>query len=216
MLALTTHQMGGPIASIRWWLEVMQDEGVCDRNRACEQIELAAKKLNAIMLALIEVERKEHGEIAYESRTSDVGDLVRVAVRESLTKIGKNHDVRTDIAENLAVNLDPKLIGGVLMELLENAMTYSEKGSAITVKAARHGRSVEISVQDTGCGIPPEEIPHIFEKLRRGKEAYRYKPNGNGLGLYTAKLIVERAGGSIGVSSVNGRGSMFTVRLPVS
>ncbi len=216
MLALTTHQMGGPITAIRWWIEMMQDKGVCDRTRACEQITVAVRKLNDIMVALIATEQKEKGKIAYESRQSNVRSLVGTAVSESVAKTEKQHEVRVDIAGDLTVNLDPKLIHGVLTELLENAMTYSKQGTLVEVSAVKHGGHVLISIRDFGCGIPQNELPHIFDKLRRGKEAYLYKPDGNGLGLYTAKLIVERAGGSIDVVSAVGKGSTFTVRLPVS
>ncbi len=216
MLALATHQMGGPIATIRWWLEVMQDSGICDKEKACAEIETASRKLNDILRALIDVERQEHSKVAYEPRTSRVRDLVQKAVAESSAKVGKAHTINVNIAEHLSVNLDQTLIGGVINELLENAMTYSEKGSLIEVSALRRGGAVEIAIRDSGCGIPSDEIAHVFEKLRRGKEAYRYKPNGNGLGLYTARLIVERAGGSIRVTSEQGKGSTFTIRLPVS
>jgi signal transduction histidine kinase len=114
-----------------------------------------------------------------------------------------------------AMHLDRKLIAGVVRELIDNAMTYSPPGARVAVRVRRRMGHMQVDVEDTGCGIPPSDLAHIFTKFTRGANATKFKPIGNGLGLYIAKGIVERAGGRMTVHSQEGKGTRVSFTLPV-
>jgi signal transduction histidine kinase len=100
--------------------------------------------------------------------------------------------------------------------LLDNALKYTPEGGSVSVRAARSGRSVELTVSDTGPGIPPEEQSRIFDRFVRADSARTRAAGGTGLGLAIAKWIAEAHGGRIGVESAPGSGSKFVLRLPAS
>jgi two-component system sensor histidine kinase ResE len=116
----------------------------------------------------------------------------------------------------LPVNIDSHRIKQVLHNLLENAVDHTAKGDAITVTAIQQGDWVEVAVTDTGEGIPPEDIPNIFERFYRVDKSRSRATGGSGLGLTIAKSMVEAHGGKIDVQSEPGQGSRFAFTLPVS
>jgi signal transduction histidine kinase len=129
--------------------------------------------------------------------------------------LGKPVELRLEVEGPLEVHGAAAALRQVFLNLVSNAVKFTESGT-VTVRAARStdGQSVEIQVEDTGVGIEPEELPRVFDRFYRG-EAARGRPAGTGLGLAIARLIVEQHGGVIEVVSEAGRGSRFTVRLPV-
>jgi signal transduction histidine kinase len=115
----------------------------------------------------------------------------------------------------VVVRADRQRIGQVLANLLTNAVKYSPAGSAITVRVVRGDGEARIEVIDAGVGIPPEALPHLFDRFYR-VEATATSAPGVGLGLYITRRIVEAHGGTIEVASTPGSGSTFTVRLPLA
>ena len=110
--------------------------------------------------------------------------------------------------------LDPNLLRHVLRNLLSNALTYTPSGGRITVAAREIGEGIEVVVEDTGTGIPPEDLPHIFERFYRADHSRSRATGGAGLGLAIARQFVEVHGGRIQVSSEQGQGARFTFTLP--
>jgi signal transduction histidine kinase len=104
----------------------------------------------------------------------------------------------------------------VLRNLLENAVNHTAKGGAITVGARQQGNWVEVSVTDTGEGIPAEDLPNIFERFYRVDKSRTRATGGSGLGLTIAKRLVEAHGGKIEVQSELGKGSRFSFTVPVA
>ena len=214
LLALTTHQLGGPISSIRWWLEMMKDEGECEAGTACAHIETSVEKMNRMVQDLIKVERQEHGKITYNREQCNVSDVLVKAMDMVTPSLKEHHEVHVHVDENLQANIDPLLIRSAVTELLENAMWYSDKGAPITLMAKQAGNKLHITVADKGMGVRKREHDRIFQKFTRGTSAARYRPNGSGLGLYVVQLIMKMAGGSVVLKSKLNQGSEFTLRIP--
>jgi signal transduction histidine kinase len=102
----------------------------------------------------------------------------------------------------------------VLANLLDNAVKYTPEGGRVRIRARAHDGRAVLTVEDTGPGIPPDELPRVWERLYRGDRSRSTR--GLGLGLSLVKAIVEAHGGSVDVSSVPGTGSRFEIRLPLS
>ncbi|HET7322366.1 MAG TPA: HAMP domain-containing sensor histidine kinase [Longimicrobiaceae bacterium] len=139
----------------------------------------------------------------------DVGE-----VGEALA-VGKPVEVTIDVPPGLHVVGSPGQLRQVFLNLVSNAVKFTEEGRvAISAASAEGGQWVEVRVRDTGVGIDAEELAHVFDRFYRGDAARG--PGGTGLGLAIARLLVERQGGTISVTSERGRGSEFLVRLPVT
>lgn len=104
----------------------------------------------------------------------------------------------------------------VIHNLLANAVRYTPDGGEITVNCHKTGESVQLSVKDTGIGIPESAKPHIFERFYRAENAVRAVGEGTGLGLYLVKLVLDSCGGKISFTSRQNEGSVFTVMIPLS
>jgi signal transduction histidine kinase len=114
------------------------------------------------------------------------------------------------------MNLDPKLIAGVAEELLTNAIDFSRDGSTIEIRSQRKKRHAEFTIEDHGCGIPKRDLPRLFGEFTRGSNATKFKADGNGLGLYIVRGVIEHAGGTVSIESREGSGTTVTVRLPLA
>jgi signal transduction histidine kinase len=129
----------------------------------------------------------------------------------------KGVSVSIDLPARLSpVNIDYNRISQVLHNLLENAIAHIAKEGTIMVTAKQEGSWVEVSVADTGEGIPAEDLPNIFERFYRVDKSRARATGGSGLGLTIAKRLVEAQGGKIEVHSELGKGSRFTFTLPVA
>jgi len=115
-----------------------------------------------------------------------------------------------------SIEADRDRLAQVMGNLLSNALRYAPEGGHITVRARSEGGEVIVSVADDGPGIPPQELPHLFERFWRGDRARRQATGGSGLGLTIARSLVEAHGGRIWAESVEGQGSTFAFALPVS
>jgi two-component system sensor histidine kinase BaeS len=118
--------------------------------------------------------------------------------------------------EPLSVNGDRVALERVMFNLVENAVRYSPTGENVTVRVSKAPPWIEIQIIDTGGGIAPEHLPHLFERFYRVDKARSRTHGGSGLGLSIVKALVEAHGGSVSVSSEVGHGSTFTVRLPAA
>lgn len=218
MTADIAHELRTPLSVMRGNLEAMLD-GVYPADAehlrpVLNQVHLLSRLIEDLRtLALAEA-----GQLPLEKHPTDPGELIhsRLASFEAQSA-AQGVSLRADVPAGLpAVSLDPDRIGQTLAILLTNALRYTPTGGSIAVAARLEEGSVHIEVADTGAGIPPEDLPRIFERFYRADKSRSRAGGGSGLGLAIAKGIVEAHGGSIAATSAPGDGTHITIRLPVT
>ena len=149
---------------------------------------------------------------------------VQIAPRTLLERTASAHGVGAEqrhitlqvaaAADLPPIDVDPDRMAQVLGNLVDNALRHTEPGGEITLAAESDGGAVCLRVQDSGAGIPPEDLPYVFERFYRGDEARQQQDGASGLGLAIAKSLVEAHGGGIAVESTVGEGTSFTIAIP--
>jgi signal transduction histidine kinase len=227
-LSAITHDLGQPLTSIRVAAQLLQRQAAGgDATEAARLaaglagIDAATGTMWSMLDELLDVVRLDAG------RPLDLNwqqlDLVALARREAEAQAGTSarHRLRveTEMPE-LIVEADPARIGRALANLIANAIKFSPEGGDVRVTVTREpqaggdGAWAVVRVQDRGVGIPAADLPHVFERFYRGTNVAG-RITGTGIGLATARQIVEQHGGRIDVASDEGRGSTFSVRLPL-
>jgi two-component system phosphate regulon sensor histidine kinase PhoR len=216
---MVAHELRSPLVSIRQLNSVLL-EGLAGPLQEKQQdfIRRTVNKIDALLGLindLLDVARLEAGRLVRQQAAVDVGKIIQemVSLMEPRAK-EQNIDLTYSFKELKPILADPKNLEEVLNNLLSNAINYSPGGGKVTVTAQGIGQFIEIKVSDTGVGIPEEEMPKIFEKFYRVKHPRTRHVTGTGLGLSLVKGIVEAYHGSVGVESVPGKGTTFTVLLP--
>lgn len=220
-VALASHQLRTPINEITWALESLEGErGLTETGRAVIQgMGVSARKLINIVEDLLNISRIEEGRLGYAFESTDLvaflGDMLASAEPQA-RRAGL--DIYFDRpAESLPqVMIDRKKLSMVISNLVDNAIRYNVKDGKILVTARKsEGKPfLEVSVKDTGIGIPPEEVQKLFGKFFRGANAIKYETEGAGLGLYIARSIVRAHGGEMWAESELNRGSTFFFTVP--
>lgn len=220
---VAAHQLRTPLTALHWMMEgiVKTTESLNPELHQMTQEGLqVAERALKITNDLLDVSKIEDGRFGYAPQNINLSDVVNIITKE-MGHTAKRYSVELIDAtreNNIGVYADGNSVGMALMNLVDNAIRYNIKNGKVTILAEKtaDGKSARISVSDTGIGIPDEDMKKLFGKLHRGSNAIQMEPNGNGLGLYIAKNIIERNGGKIGVESVLNRGSTFWFTLPVS
>jgi two-component system phosphate regulon sensor histidine kinase PhoR len=220
-LGNVSHELRTPIFSLQGFLETLLDGAVDDPSVNRDFLEKAHKhagRLNALLNDLIEISRIESGEMKMSFRFMPLADLLREVSDEMAAAAAKKHIALTaDSGECRDDNVyaDRERLKQVMINLLDNAVKYTEDGGSITVSARREGTdAVCVEVADTGVGIPEQHVGRIFERFYRVDKDRSRDVGGTGLGLAIVKHIVEAHGGTLRVESIVGKGSrfMFTLR----
>ena len=224
-LTAASHDLKNPLTLVKATSQMLQRRilptGVNDPERVVaglQSIEAAATRMTRLIEALLDVARLQMGEpLELERRPTDLAGLVRQAATE-VQQATERHEIRVDGDAMVVGSWDPIRLERVVSNLLDNAVKYSPNGGAITVAVTRDGNSgspaAVLTVRDSGIGIPPDDLPHVFERFHRGGNVVG-RIKGTGLGLAGARQIVEQHGGTIAVASQPGEGTTFTVRLPL-
>ncbi len=223
MMLLTYHQLGTPLTISSWSLETLEEAlqnkaplepAVRDHIR---DMRISLAQFRGILDTLKQASLIEEGKIVYKPELSALRDLCEDVLAELSSAFAhKEQRVIVNVDSALLLPLDRLLIGGVLRELLQNAMDYSPPRTVIEIGAEKKGATVSVNVTDHGYGIDYEDRSRIFNKYVRGKDAALYKPDGNGMGLFVARGIIERAGGRMRLESVKGAGTTVSFTLPIA
>jgi signal transduction histidine kinase len=219
-LANMSHELRTPLNAIIGFSEVLQERlfGELNAKQAeyTDDILTSGRHLLSLINEILDLSKVEAGRMELEVATFDLPlaiDNARTFVRERATKHGITLDLNVD--ERLGDYVgDERKIKQILLNLLSNAVKFTPEGGRIGIHARQTNGAIEISVTDTGIGIPPEDQATIFEEFRQVGGDYAHKKEGTGLGLTLAKKFVELHGGKIWVASEVGKGSTFTFTLP--
>ena len=217
MVADVAHELRTPLSNIRGYLEAVRD-GVIEPDAAIiRSLDEEATLLSLLVDDLQELSLAEAGELKLIFQAGNIGELIKQTVAGVQAQAAtRGLSVSIEMPDKLPlVNIDPPRISQVLHNLLENAFAHTVSGEAITVTARQQGNYLEVVVADTGEGIPPEDLPNIFERFYRVDKSRARATGGSGLGLTIAKRLVEAHGGTIEVQSEFGKGSCFSFTLPL-
>ncbi len=216
LLHLAFHQLGGPLAILRWSLELLREKLEPDAEPIVGNMEEGIARLNAILLTLQEVDLVHAGKVLYAKQEARLSDIIRGIAKEFELRLKHRQQRLTlQLEEDSAMQLDPKLMSGVIRELVNNAVDFSADGGEIIIRSFMLANSMHVEVSDSGCGIPARDIKRIFEAFVRGGNASTHKPDGSGLGLYIVRGIIEHAGGKISIKSREGQGTTVAFSLPL-
>jgi two-component system phosphate regulon sensor histidine kinase PhoR len=220
-VANVSHELRTPLASIRLLVDTLENGALDDREVAgtfVHRIGVEADHLIQMVTELLELSRIESGQMPARGREqATVAELIDTAVeRLSIVAQDKSITIGTQLEPQLPpVHVDRDQIVQVLLNLLFNAIKFTQPGGSVTVRASRDDRLVAVTVTDTGVGIAPDDLPRIFERFYKSDRSRARSGGGTGLGLPIARHIVEAHGGSIRAESQEGHGSAFTFTLPV-
>jgi len=212
-----SHDLRAPLTIILGQARIIQRSAdQADRVRkGAESIATSARAMNAMIQDLVDSARLEAGQLRPNRMPLDLRQLV-LGLKGRLAEVLEAQRIRVEAPEGLPpVYADPDHVERILTNLLTNALKYSAPGTEVTVALARQDGEIVTSVTDRGPGIPPEELPHMFERYYRGREALARR-EGLGLGLYITKGLVEAHGGRVWVESEVGKGSTFSFTLPIA
>ena len=218
LVADVAHELRTPLSNIQGYLEAIRDRVMKPNAATIRSLNEEAALLSRLVDELQELSLAEAGELKLVYQAEDITKLVKQAVTPWQPKVAaKEISLSLDLPDNLPlVNIDWQRVNQVLHNLLENAVAHTHKGGTINVAASAKGDWVEVSVSDTGEGIPAEDLPHIFERFYRVDKSRARATGGSGLGLTIAKRLVEAHGGKITVQSKLGKGSRFSFTLPIA
>jgi signal transduction histidine kinase len=216
VLAVVAHDLRNPLNTVIMATSLMLDSTPVERPQERRQVEIvrrAADRMNRMIQDLLDVRRMEQGRLGIESRPESPVSLINDTV-EMLMPLahGSTIVLEANVAENLLpVMADAARIQQVLSNLVGNAVKFTPRDGRVTVTAEAIDGGVRFAVIDTGPGIPPDQVPHVFGRFWQAMPSDR---RGIGLGLAIAKGIVEAHGGMIWVESSLGLGSTFYFTLP--
>ena len=221
LMADVAHELRTPLTVLQGNLQALLDDVYPMDKGEIAHLYDETRLLGRLVEDLRELALAEAGQLRLNLRPTDVGEVIHsTASTFALVAKDQSVDLTVDIDAELPLAMsDPDRVAQVLRNLLGNGLRHTPAGGQITISAQTagdEGDEIEIDVVDTGEGIEPEDLPHVFERFWRVDRSRSRDSGGSGLGLTIAKQLVTAQGGRIGVESEPGRGSRFWIRLPVA
>jgi signal transduction histidine kinase len=217
MVADVAHELRTPLSNVAGYLEAIRDEVVQPDKATISSLSEEVDLLTKLVEDLQELTLADAGELRLAKQPDDMINLIQQSVKAVQVKAkDKNLEVTAELPDELPIiNIDYYRISEVLRNLVANAMIHTPSGGKVVVSVQHEEKFIKVSVIDTGEGIPAEDLPNMFERFYRVNKSRARADGGSGLGLTITKRIVEAHGGTIGVKSELGKGSIFTFTLPV-
>src|SRR5581483_4325482 len=220
-LATISHELRSPLQPLLNWAYLLRSPNLdpASAERALDAIERSTKTLGQLIEDLLDVSRIVTGKLRLQARPVRLPGVVRAAMEAvESAALAKSVTLDAHIDPDVpAVLGDPDRLQQVLWNLLSNGIKFTPRGGRVTVSVSTQDGDVVLTMADSGAGIKPEFLPHVFERFRQAESSTNRAYGGLGLGLAIVRHLVELHGGSVSVASDGeGRGATFTVRLPVA
>jgi signal transduction histidine kinase len=215
-VADAAHELHTPLTALQTNLELARDEkNTLARNRYLERVQEQSQRLEALVKSLLDLSRIEAAEFKFDLAPIDFSQLVREVSEQFASRAEQtDHEFEAGaIAKNVSVIGNSERLRQVMINLLENALKFTPGTGLISVALEAVDDQAELTITDTGIGIPPDDLPHLFERFHRGRNASNYA--GNGLGLAIVKAIVAAHKGEVLVQSEVGKGTQVIVSIPI-
>jgi two-component system phosphate regulon sensor histidine kinase PhoR len=218
-ISQAVHELQAPLTLLRARLETALGAEWC-RGDCRELIRLCleeAESMNQIVVDLLLLQKAESDEPPIEYQRFDMAELIR-AVGKSFAPLAEKRELRFEVEAkgSLPVMGDESGLRRALVNILDNAFKCTPPGGSVSVECRCVGERMELAIKDTGRGIPPEAVPHVFERFYQVDKAGDHDAGGVGLGLAIARALVERHRGTARVESTPGKGSVFTLTFPLA
>jgi two-component system sensor histidine kinase BaeS len=217
-LASVSHELRTPITAIRGYAEAIEDgavKGEAGRAEAVGVIRSEADRLEHMVRDVMDLARVGSAEFHLDVAAVDLTQTLREAITAHQNEAS---DARvalvSDLPEHLAIESDPHRIRQVVSNLVQNALRVTSSGGTIRVSARAEASAAVVEVSDTGPGIEPDDLPHVFERSYLWRASKGVRPIGTGLGLAIVRELVTALGGRVTVDSVIGQGTAFRIVLP--
>ncbi len=221
-ISMASHELKTPLSSLKGMTQLLHRRLARAKSpevASLVSMESSIRRMEILVNDLLNISFLEMDMFSLQYRSCDIVKLCQSLVDEYIIGTNPSPTIFFDsIEKEMEAEVDVERIGQVILNLLSNARKYSSSGSPIYVSLQRQDDTYSISVRDSGVGIPPELLPHVFDRFYRVPtvEVQTGSSVGFGLGLYISRQIVERHGGSIHVESSPEIGSTFTIVLPLS
>ncbi|MFE5430508.1 ATP-binding protein [Peribacillus simplex] len=213
-LASISHELRTPLTYIKGYADVARrkDLDESERSRYLEIIHDESERLNRLLDELFNMARMDLNTFTISKETVQLSSFLR-NIHEKVLPAFTNERIQLNLEckDDLFIDIDPSRFEQVILNLLDNALKYSNEYTVTTIKATECLGRISISIIDQGVGIPPEDIPHIFDRLYRVEKSRARDTGGFGLGLSIVKQLVEIQGGTISVKSDLKQGTCFTI-----
>ena len=213
-IANVSHEMKTPLAVMQNYGTLLQTPELPEEKRVeyAKAISDASRRLADMVTNILKLNRLENQQIYPNPTTFDLGEQLCESLLQYENVWEKKHiEIETDIAEGILISADAELLSLVWNNLFSNAFKFTEEGGKVKLALTAEGKYATVTVTDTGCGMSADVGAHIFEKFYQGDTSHATQ--GNGLGLALVKRVVDIMQGEIGVESVVGVGTTFTVRI---
>lgn len=221
-VSLASHQLRGPLTSIKWNSQMLLDgeAGKLEpkQQNVVQDVLQSGQNMISLVNKLLNISRIELGTFIIEPETAHLRDIAEKSLTELKEEIQAKHLKLSTVYPKtiIPVKVDANLAGIIFQNLISNAIKYTPEGGSVEMSFTRSGDEIIFAVKDSGIGIPEKSKPHIFEKLYRADNAEELSVEGNGLGLYMVKQIADKSGCRIWFESTEGKGTTFYVAIPLS
>jgi len=212
-----SHQLRTPLTGVRWAIE----EAIRDKKTSKKMLEEGERRIiNAIDILNGVLKTTEFDSVGSGFKINKKPVVLNSLIRKIVANLNfiveiRGNKISYDMPEEIAIDGDEKMLELAFTNIIDNALKYSPNG-LVKISLAGGEKSVKLIVEDSGIGIESADLEYVSQKFFRGKNAMLVDPNGSGIGLYTAKKIVEMHDGEVKISSGTGKGTKVVVNLPIS